>query len=364
MKPIDIAPEDLEVVQRILCQYVPSLEVWAFGSRVAWNARTTSDLDLAVLTKKPLDFTLKAELREAFAQSDLSFRVDIVDWAATSEDFREVIAQEHIIISRTLDTKQKESSRRMETDPSNCMTNETAYLPKTAWPLVAIGTIAQIEGGSTPSTRNPDNFGGGIAWITPKDMSTTQSRFLSEGARSLSSQGLENCSARLVPRGTVLLSTRAPIGLVAIARKELATNQGIRNLIPSKNTTSEYLYYWLKANTAVLEQHAVGTTFSELSGTALKRIQLRLPPLSEQKAITHILGTLDDRIVLNHKMNQTLEETARALFKSWFVNFDPVHAKMEKRWLADQPFLDWFADFYHLFPKKLVNSETGNIPEG
>ena len=79
MKLIDIASADLEIVQGILSQYVPGLEVRAFGSRVSWNARTTSDLDLALLTSQPLDFTLKAELQEAFAQSDLSFRVDIVD---------------------------------------------------------------------------------------------------------------------------------------------------------------------------------------------------------------------------------------------------------------------------------------------
>lgn len=364
MKPIDIAPADLEIVQRILSQYVPSLEVRAFGSRVTWNARATSDLDLALFTTEPLDFALKAELRETFAQSNLPFRVDIVDWAATPEDFQEVIAQEYVVISRALSEKQRGTDKLMETTLGNCTINETAHSPKTVWPLVEIGTIAQIEGGSTPSTRNPDNFGGGIAWITPKDLSTTQFRFLSEGSRTLSSQGLKNCSARLVPRGTVLLSTRAPIGLVAIASKELATNQGIRNLIPSKDVTSEYLYYWLKANTAVLEQHAAGTTFSELSGTALRRIQLRLPPLPEQKAITYILETLDDRIVLNHRMNQTLEEMARALFKSWFVNFDPVHVKMEKCWLADQSFLDQFAEFYPFFPKQVANSEIGNIPEG
>ena len=364
MKPIDIAPADLEIVQHILSQYVPSLEVWAFGSRVAWNARTTSDLDLILRTKKPLDFALKAELQETFAQSDLPFHVDIVDWAATSEDFQEVIAQEYVVISNVLSTKQKETGRLMETTLDNCTINETVYSPKTVWPSVEIGTIAQIEGGSTPSTRNPGNFGGDIAWITPKDMSTTQSRFLSEGARSLSSQGLENCSARLVPRGTVLLSTRAPIGLVAIARQELATNQGIRNLIPSQDVISEYLYYWLKANTAVLKQHAAGTTFSELSGAALKRIQLQLPPLPEQKSIAHILGTLDDKIELNHQMNQTLEEIVQALFKSWFIDFDPVTAKLEKRWQSKQFLSGLPAEIYDLFPDCLVESRLGKIPRG
>ena len=365
MKPIDIAPADLEIVQRILSQYVPSLEVRAFGSRVTWNARAISDLDLALFTTEPLDFTLKAELREAFAQSNLPFRVDIVDWAATPEDFQEVIAQEYVVISRALSEKQRGTDKLMETTLGNCTINETAHSPKTAWPLIEIGTVAQIQGGSTPSTRNPDNFGGGIAWITPKDLSTTQFRFLSEGSRTLSSQGLKNCSARLVPRGTVLLSTRAPIGLVAIASKELATNQGIRNLIPSKDVTSEYLYYWLKANTAVLEQHAAGTTFSELSGTALKQIQLRIPPLPEQRAIAHVLGTLDDKIELNHRMNQTLETITQKIFESWFIRFDPVRAKIDGSWSKNKVVTDLLSfDFYDLFPSCFEKSEIGEIPKG
>ncbi len=332
MKPIDIAPADLVTVQGILSQYVPGLEVRAFGSRVSWNARTTSDLDLALLTTEPLDFALKADLREAFAKSDLPFRVDIVDWAATSEDFQDVIEQEYVVISG--------SSAKTKGKEINLLTNNNCYAKK-AWSLVAIGDIAQIEGGSTPSTHNPNNFGGDVPWITPKDLSTIQTRFVLEGSRNLTHQGLKNCSARLVPRGAVLLSTRAPIGLVAIACQEVATNQGIRSLIPSKDIISEYLYYWLKANTEILMQYAAGTTFLELSGSSLKQIQICLPPLTEQKVITHILGTLDDKIELNHQMNQTLGDMAQTIFKSWFVNFDLIRTKAES----------------------LVDSELGKIPK-
>lgn len=226
------------------------------------------------------------------------------------------------------------------------------------WRTTTIGTIADIIGGSTPSTKDPNNFGGDIPWLTPKDLSGLHNRFMARGSRNLTEQGLKSCSAKLVPSGTVLLTTRAPIGYVAIAANDIATNQGLRSLVLGDGNCSEFLYYWLKCNIAELERHASGSTFQELSGTSLKRITIQLPPLPEQRAIAHILGTLDDKIELNRRMNETLEKMARELFKSWFVDFDPARAKMEGR----NPGLPkHLAD---LFPDRLVNSELGEIPEG
>ena len=96
MRPIDIGPAELETVRSILREHVPELEVRAFGSRVSWTARATSDLDLALMTDQPLSIARMAELRAAFTESELSFRVDIVDWAATSESFRKLIEDEHV----------------------------------------------------------------------------------------------------------------------------------------------------------------------------------------------------------------------------------------------------------------------------
>lgn len=226
------------------------------------------------------------------------------------------------------------------------------------WPLVAIGDIAQVVGGSTPSTKDPENFNGDIPWLTPKDLSGPHNRYVTRGERNLSPKGLASCSATLLPPGTVLLTTRAPIGYVAIAGSEIATNQGFRSLVVRDGVCPEFVYYWLEANKAELERHASGSTFRELSGSSLKQIRIPLPKEFEQRAIAHILGTLDDKIELDRRMNETLESIARALFKSWFVDFGPVRAKAEGRDPGlPQPLAD-------LFPARLVDSELGEIPDG
>ena len=226
------------------------------------------------------------------------------------------------------------------------------------WRPYSMGDIAEIVGGSTPTTRDPTHFDGDIPWLTPKDLSGPHDRYVTRGERNLSRRGLGASSAKLLPKGAVLLSTRAPIGYVAIAKSPMATNQGFRSLILRPGFIPEFVYYWLVANRAELERHASGSTFKELSGTALGQIQLRAPSENEQRAIAHILGTLDDKIELNRRMSETLEAMARALFKSWFVDFDPVRAKAEGR---DPGLPKPLAD---LFPARLVDSEFGEIPEG
>ena len=232
------------------------------------------------------------------------------------------------------------------------------------WREYRIGEIADIVGGSTPSTADPSNFDGEIPWLTPKDLSGPHYRYVSRGERNLSWKGLESCSAQLLPAGTVLVTSRAPIGYVAIAKNPIATNQGFRNLIPKPGFDSEFLYYWVRAHVEELQRHASGSTFQELTGSALAQIRIRVPPLPEQRAIAHILGTLDDKIELNRRMSETLEQMARALFKAWFVDFEPVRAKMEGRWQRGQSLPGLPAHLYDLFPDRLVDSELGEIPEG
>jgi restriction endonuclease S subunit len=232
------------------------------------------------------------------------------------------------------------------------------------WREYRIGEIADIVGGSTPSTADPSNFNGDIPWLTPKDLSGPHDRYVSRGERNLSRKGLESCSAQLLPAGTVLVTSRAPIGYAAIAKNPIATNQGFRNLIPKPGFDSEFLYYWVKAHVEELQRYASGSTFQELTGTALAQIRICVPPLPEQRAIAHILGTLDDKIELNRRMSETLEAMGRALFKAWFVDFEPVRAKMEGRWQRGQSLPGLPAHLYDLFPDRLVESQLGEIPEG
>lgn len=191
------------------------------------------------------------------------------------------------------------------------------------WSELPIGDVATVIGGGTPSTKDGSNFNGSIPWLTPKDLSGYPYRYISRGERNISEKGLMSSSARLLPEGAVLLTTRAPVGYVAIASNSVTTNQGFRSLVLQEGFHPEFIYYLLKSKTDLLKAHASGTTFGELSGTTLKGLRFMFPPLLEQRAIVAILGALDDKIELNRRMNKTLEEIAQAIFKSWFIDFEP-----------------------------------------
>jgi len=187
------------------------------------------------------------------------------------------------------------------------------------WVERNVEEVANVFGGGTPSTKDEANFNGEIPWITPKDLSGYPFRYISRGERNISKKGLNCSNAKLLPVGTVLLTTRAPVGYVAIAANPVTTNQGFHSLVPHNGYSSEFIYYLLKANAEYLKSNASGTTFGELSGSTLKRLKFVFPSIPEQRAIADVLGSLDDKIELNRHMNATLESMARAVFKAWFV---------------------------------------------
>ena len=226
------------------------------------------------------------------------------------------------------------------------------------WKIYNVSDFADVIGGGTPKTKILEYWNGDIPWLTPKDLSNHQRRHIFRGERNISAAGLQSSSAQLLPPKTVLLTTRAPVGYVAIAENKLCTNQGFRSLIVKEGFCPEYIYYVLLNNTEYLKRYASGSTFQELSGSTLKSLVFFLPPLAEQRAIAHILGSLDDKIELNRKMNETLETIAQAIFKSWFIDFDPVLAKSEGR---DTGLPKEIAD---LFPDSFEDSELGEIPKG
>lgn len=204
---------------------------------------------------------------------------------------------------------------------------------KNYWQEVKVGDIGEVVGGGTPSTKCSDYYGGDIPWITPKDLSNFRNRYISRGERMISKLGLENSSAKMLPPFSVLFTSRAPIGYIAIAKNELCTNQGFKSIIPDpKKCDALFLYYLLKYKKNDIESIANGSTFQEVSGTALKNFEVSIPPLDEQRKIAGILSALDDKIELNNKINQNLEAQAQAIFKSWFVDFEPFGGKMPAGW--------------------------------
>jgi type I restriction enzyme S subunit len=133
------------------------------------------------------------------------------------------------------------------------------------WQVVNLADFADIKNGATPSTSDDANYGGDVIWITPKDLSDQQSKFVYQGQRNITEKGYNSCSTNMLPRNSILLSSRAPIGLVSIAKHELCTNQGFKNLVPKDIADCNYLYYYIKRHIKQIEQLGTGTTFKEVS---------------------------------------------------------------------------------------------------
>ena len=133
------------------------------------------------------------------------------------------------------------------------------------WEVKEISEIAEIVNGATPLTSDNTNYGDDIVWITPYDLSNQKNKFILKGQRSISQKGYDSCSTTLLPKGSVLMSSRAPIGLLAIANTELCTNQGFKSFVPNDMEDSFYLYYYLQTNMPQIEQLGAGTTFREVS---------------------------------------------------------------------------------------------------
>lgn len=209
--------------------------------------------------------------------------------------------------------------------------------------------IGEIIAGGTPSTKINEYWNGKISWITPKDLSNYKGRFISKGERSITEEGLNNSSAVLMPKNSILFTSRAPIGYVAIAEKELCTNQGFKSFVCNEQKCYyKYMYYWFLNNVETIKSKANGSTFQEVSGTVMKNIEIELPDMKTQKNIGNILDLIDRKIELNNQINNNLQEIINSIFKKWFIEFE-------------FPILD--GQYYKSSNGKMKDSELGKIPE-
>jgi type I restriction enzyme S subunit len=148
----------------------------------------------------------------------------------------------------------------------------------TDWREATISDLGDVIGGSTPSKAKLEYYTKhGIAWITPKDLSVNKNKFIAHGADDISELGFRNSSTQLMPRGTVLFSSRAPIGYIAIASNEVCTNQGFKSIVPKETIGTAFIYYFLIENLQTIENMASGSTFKEISGTSMKSIPAVIP---------------------------------------------------------------------------------------
>ena len=201
------------------------------------------------------------------------------------------------------------NGRRQTTDPADTgelSEAERWHVIPPSWRWVRLGTVGDIVGGGTPRSENPAYFAEeGIPWLTPADLSGFKDKRILRGRRCITPLGLENSSAQLLPEGSVLFSSRAPIGYVAIAGTELATNQGFKSCVPLIKGMSEYLYYYLMSAAARIDSEAPGTTFREVSGKIVSQIPVPLPPLAEQK---RIVAKLDELMALCDRLEAHQQE--------------------------------------------------------
>ena len=170
--------------------------------------------------------------------------------------------------------------------------SELGLIPK-GWRVGKLSDVGEIIGGGTPSKSKPEYYSEiGIPWITPKDLSINKNKYISRGEIDISELGLRESNARLMPKGTVLFSSRAPIGYIAIAKNAVTTNQGFKSVVPFENISSEYIYLLLKNSINEIESRATGSTFKEISGGEMKKVPIILPPKEIIRKFNEIATTL------------------------------------------------------------------------
>ena len=338
---IDITTEQSKIVLGLLERHLPNTTAWVYGSRAKWTSRPQSDLDVVVFAT-PKQNGRVSDLRQAFEESNLPFRVDLFVWDAVPEQFREHIKQDHVVLIERAERS---------------VTGE--------WSRNRFDQIL-IESVRNGIYKKKEFHGRGVKIVNMSEL------FAHSRLRAVPMRRVEISESEaerfLIAKGDLLFARRSLVAegagkCCAVLEVDEPTTfeSSIIRARPDKTKAAFlYLYYFFNSLSGLHQLDTIRrqVAVAGITGGDLANLEIPVPPLPEQRAIAHILGTLDDKIELNRRMNETLEGMARALFKSWFVDFDPVRAKMEGR----NPGLP--RDIADLFPDRLVDSELGEIPEG
>ena len=340
-------------LEALLSEYVPGVEVWAYGSRVSGENHDGSDLDLVLRgpALEPLDGGLY-DLLEAIEKSNIPILIQAHDWAMLPESFHREIERDYVVVQEEVG-KQTTSGEWREV-------------------TLAEAPIAIIDGDRGNNYPKQQEFleSGHCLFLNAGNVTSNGFNFSS--CAFVSSDRDQRLRKGKLHRDDVVLTTRGTLGNSAyfdatIPYEHVRINSGmviLRALQPALHP--RYLYVLTQSQLFLSQVQALrtGSAQPQLPIRDIERITVPLPPLPEQRSIAHVLGTLDDKIELNRRMNETLEAMARALFKSWFVDFDPVRAKMDGRWRRGESLPGLPAEHYDLFPDLLVDSELGGLPKG
>ena len=370
--PVDIRPDHLEIVQDILREHLPvGVKVWVFGSRANWTTKDSSDLDIALEGENKLSHKLLGALKDAFEDSALPYTVDVVDLNTVSNVFKQIVESQRVPLPVEPDgTKQ-------QVPLNTSLIGKAASGGTTLTATSDRGCEVQFAQLLAEPVRNgiykkKEFHGRGVKVVNMGEL------FANPRLRDVHMRRVELSESerhRLsVQSGDLLFARRSLVAegagkcSIVLEINEPTTFESsiIRARPDPTKADSLFLYYYFNSPVGL---HALDTirrhvAVAGITGTDLAQLPVEIPPLPEQRAIAHVLGTLDDKIELNRRMNETLEAMARALFKSWFVDFDPVRAKMDGRWRHGESLPGLPAEHYDLFPDRLVDSELGEVPEG
>ena len=358
---IDITAGQRKTLLALLRRYIPGVAVWAYGSRVKWTARPNSDLDLVAFTT-PEQQPLVSELKEALAESDLPFLVDFHVWDDVPESFHEIIRKEYVVL---LEDMQPEVISGIAGNTRATIYGDIA----TDFAEDRLVNLCVPDGGVQTGPfgsqlHQEDYVEVGTPIITVEHLG--ENRILHEGLPRVSDQDKNRLAKYALRNGDIVFSRVGSVDRRALVRDAengwLFSGRCLRVRPDPTKIDSGYLSYFfgLPSFKEHIRAIAVGATMPSLNTQLLSNIIVPHPrSIYVQHAITHILGSLDDKIELNQRMNATLEAMARALFQSWFVDFDPVRAKLDGRQPAG---LD--AATAALFPAHFQESQLGHIPQG
>ena len=320
-------------LEALLREHVPGVEVWAYGSRVNGKGHEGSDLDLALRSPslEPLDGGF-FDLLEAIEKSNIPILVQAHDWAMLPESFHREIERDYVVVQEP--TKEKQCAR-VEWRESVYGMFRSDFLESSLGSLCNnVGGIQTGPFGSQLHQR--DYVPTGTPIITVEHLG--ENRITHHDMPHVSDHDRDRLSKYALREGDIVFSRVGSVDRRALVRNTeegwLFSGRCLRVRPDVKEIDPTYLSYFfgLPAFQEFVRSIAVGATMPSLNTQILSDVSIFYPSLSEQRAIAHVLGTLDDKIELNRRMNETLEAMARALFKSWFVDFDPVRAKMEGRW--------------------------------
>lgn len=206
-----------------------------------------------------------------------------------------------------------ESGKPYKSSGGKMKESELGDIPE-GWGVGKIEDVAQVIGGGTPSTAKNEYFtSDGIPWLSPKDLTGFKGKFISRGATDITEEGLKNSSAKIMPRGTVVFSSRAPIGYCAIAENQITTNQGFKSLVPQNLMSSEFLYQFLIRNLLIIESRAHGSTFKEVNGATMKNIEMIIPSNSILEQHKKLTNPINERFCNNQHQIMTLIEIRDSL---------------------------------------------------